>query len=298
MLALLHIAVEKTVVLKDFPSGSAMEFFEGTIYLIGDDARQILMLDKDYNILGGINMFAGDEKRIAKKAKADLESSAIIQYKNSSHLLVMGSASREQREKAFLFALPANNQSSFISFDTSEFTGRLTKMGVAEVNIEGASAVHHQLLMSNRGNKTHPDNLLFVTTTNFFEDQQNSLLRILNVVLPEQDFPIGISALSYVAAADTLFFTASIELTSNAYDDGGIGDSYLGCIRNISTQLHTQNLIPDMLVNLSDIDDVFKGQKIESICFEAAKTDHMIAHLVSDNDNGESTLFKVILSWQ
>ena len=298
----LYISIEKVQLLPHFPSGSAMEFFDGNIYLVGDDARHLLVMDKDYLPLLSISLFEGEEKRIPKKEKADLESSAIIQYKGASHLLISGSASRSHRERIYLFSLPAHKLSTFETFDTDGFTDRLKDMGVTEVNMEGAAAVGTHLLMSNRGNKNNPDNLIFVTSPDFFLHQKTAPVQMVKIDMPHHDFPIGISSLCYNAAYDFLFFTASVELTENAYDDGGIGDSYLGYIKNISALLHPDNfgrtsiIRPDALVNLSETSAVFTGQKIESICFEQMEGEKMIAHLVSDNDTGESTLFKVHIS--
>jgi len=293
--ATLHISVEKTAILTDFPSGSAMEFYEEHIYLMGDDARHILILDTNYQPVFNITMFEGGEKRIPKKEKSDIEASAIIIHHYQPHLLAIGSASKSQRERTYLFALPAIASSCFEIFDTGHFTDRLKDMAVAEVNIEGAATVGDHLLLSNRGNKTNPDNLLFVTTANFFEQQPTAPIHIIKVVLPQHEYPIGISALNYVAALDVLFFTASVELTANAYDDGGIGDSYLGYISRISTLVNSDTIHPIVLVNLTHADPVFIGQKVESICIEKIENDILTAHLVSDNDNGESTLFKVLI---
>jgi hypothetical protein len=295
MISLLHISVERVEVLENFPSGSAMEFFNDQIYLMGDDARHILIMDKEYKPVFNITMFPGTEKRIEKKVKADIEASAVITYKNNRHLLILGSASKSQRERAFLFTLPAHNESAYETFDTDDFTDRLKDMAVAEVNIEGAAAVGNQLIMSNRGNKTNPDNLLFVTDSDFFDHQDKAPIHIIKVMLPQHDFPIGISSLSYIPTNDILFFTASIELTVNAYDDGGIGDSYIGYIKNISAKLLHESITPDVLINLPETNAVFKGQKIESLCFEKVEGNLLTAHLVSDNDLGESTLFKVRL---
>jgi hypothetical protein len=35
------ITIEKTVLLKDFPSGSSLEYFENKLYLVGDDAKNL-----------------------------------------------------------------------------------------------------------------------------------------------------------------------------------------------------------------------------------------------------------------
>ncbi|MEO7309518.1 MAG: hypothetical protein ABIX01_03910 [Chitinophagaceae bacterium] len=296
MATALHITLLKTVVLKEFPSGSAMEFFNDRLYLIGDDARQIAVLDSAYEPIDYILLFESDERRISKIEKVDLEASAIIQQNGQAHLLAIGSASRSLRERVILLSLPGNAGSTFEIFDTKKFTSRLSAARVPEINIEGAATVGDQLVLSNRGNKNHPDNLLFITSPQYFLEQDTTPLQILKIQMPVQDFPIGISALSYHQPTDTLYFTASVEQTLNAFDDGVIGDSWLGIITQISTRLQELVIEPDGLLNLTKTDIAFNRQKIESICFEYQKGPDIIAHLVSDNDDGESNLFKVQIS--
>jgi hypothetical protein len=47
------------------------------------------------------------------------------------------------------------------------------------------------------------------------------------------------------------------------------------------------------LANLVDINPEFKGEKIEGICVEWSKEAELLLHLISDNDCGDSKLFKL-----
>ena len=51
----------------------------------------------------------------------------------------------------------------------------------------------------------------------------------------------------------------------------------------------------DQLINLSEVHVDFRNEKIEGLCVEVAQENTLILHLISDNDNGESKLFKVKL---
>ena len=104
---------------------------------------------------------------------------------------------------------------------------------------------------------------------------------------------IGVSGLYYVEEKDLLLFTASEEDTPNALDDGKISDSYLGFIEKFSAKMEDKTITPNQLIKLSTINKIFIKQKIESVCVEKITGDEMILHLVADNDNGESRLFKV-----
>ena len=90
-----------------------------------------------------------------------------------------------------------------------------------------------------------------------------------------------------------LLLTASEEETKDAINDGMIGESYLGIIKRFSKRLNDTTLKPDQFIKLSDIHPEFSRQKIESVCAEKPGTDELILHLVADNDNGKSRIFKM-----
>jgi hypothetical protein len=87
----------------------------------------------------------------------------------------------------------------------------------------------------------------------------------------------------------------SSEATNNAYDDGVIGDSYIGWVNGINQKLQQPDIMLDGLINLSEVSAAFKGEKIEGLCIESANGDELILHLIADNDQGESRLFNVRL---
>ena len=69
--------ITKTELL-NFPSASSIEFHNGKLYVIGDDARNLAILDKNYKLVDTIELFPGEGLRIPKKIKADLEASTIV----------------------------------------------------------------------------------------------------------------------------------------------------------------------------------------------------------------------------
>ena len=70
------IELIKNASISYFPSGSAIEIFEDVLYIVGDDASEILLLDKDYNTLNK-SEDRPEIKRISKDEKIDLELSLI-----------------------------------------------------------------------------------------------------------------------------------------------------------------------------------------------------------------------------
>src|SRR5580765_4482014 len=124
--------------LKDFPSGSGIEYFDGNIYIVGDDAANVLVTNKRWNARHTIKLFDSNQKRIPKKHKADLEATTALQLDNENFLLVMGSGAAEPRNKGILVNL---KNEKIKSFDTSVFYNRVKEKGI-DLNIEGAVQIH------------------------------------------------------------------------------------------------------------------------------------------------------------
>jgi hypothetical protein len=61
------LKLQKTLTLSDFPSGSAIEFYNNHLYLVGDDATQLLVLDPSYKKVDSIELFKSSEYPHRKK---------------------------------------------------------------------------------------------------------------------------------------------------------------------------------------------------------------------------------------
>ncbi|MBS0029913.1 DUF6929 family protein [Chitinophaga sp. 22321] len=287
-----------TLLLPDFPSASAIEYFNGKLYVVGDDATCILVLDRDYGVLNSIPVMTAAGKRIPKKEKPDFEASALIQLQGKHHLMVSGSLATEKRRRILLVALEEERTGMQQLDYPAAFIRQLLAAGINELNIEGATAVGNRLLLSNRGNDTFPVNQVIVTSNDFWKSEMPDQFSVLplTLVTPTRVFA-GVSELCYVPGKDMLLCTLSSEATANAYDDGAIGDSYIGWISNISQKLSGTSLTMEGWLNLSATHPAFKAEKMEGICVESVDGNTLLLHLVSDNDGGESRLFKVTLSF-
>jgi hypothetical protein len=289
-----QVILERTFFLQNFPSGSAIEFYQNKLYLIGDDATQILILNPDYKRVDSINLFKGNY-RISKNKKVDLESSAIVVIKDQPHFFLLGSSSTPKREKLLLF--PASLSPNIKSINIKRFNNRVTNAGVKDLNYEGLATVNEKLVLSNRGHINKPLNQFIITELNFYDNQKDVEINVIDINLDKASKSfVGISGLTYVPAKDLLLFTASTESTINTYDDGEIEDSYLGWISNFSTKLNLNEIAPDGFINLAENNQSFKKQKVESVCVQEVQGNTLILHLIADNDNGRSTLFKMRLS--
>lgn len=274
----------------EYPSGSGIEYYDGQVYLAGDDASDILIMDKKWRELNRIKIFENFDDRIPKDVKSDLEATTIVFLNEVPYLLILGSGSRAQhRNKALLVNLESNN---FTEYNIEVFYNRLRDMGIQDLNIESAAVVEDLLILGNRGNKKSQSNQIIITQPEFWNHPENADIRIIPIELENES--AALSGLTYSEKNDTLLYTASTEERGNLYDDGRIGESYFGVIENAYRKLYRKKVKINEQVMLSEIDDEFKGQKIESLCIQSEKTGRFKLHLVADNDQGGSYLFKIL----
>jgi hypothetical protein len=274
-----------SVTINSFPSASAVEFHNNKIYVFGDDAAYLLILDEAFNILDKIYFEDSTDARLSPNLKPDIESATIINEDDRNYLYAIGSHSSGKRKKILRF--PLDSIQNFIVLPQLLPANPLIKV----LNIEGAAFVNGELLLANRANNSFRKNYMFIERKSNTLDS-SFIPEIIEVKLPETKNITGLSGLYYFEEKDILFFTASQEETSDPLVNGPIGNSFLGWIYNFSGN-SKEILEPDVFINLSDADSKFKGSKIESVTVQHYKDNNMHLILVADNDDGKSILYKV-----
>ncbi|MBK8681072.1 MAG: hypothetical protein IPN31_04040 [Bacteroidetes bacterium] len=102
----------------------------------------------------------------------------------------------------------------------------------------------------------------------------------------------GFSGATALKGEPKIIFTASVENTNNAYDDGEILGSVIGVI-DISN-----NTISDAII-YCQIPNTDINLKVESVTVEEEIAKGKIkVILITDDDQGNSTILKSILEWQ
>jgi len=274
----------------DYPSGSALEFYEGFLYLIGDDINYILMLDKNWNEVDRKLLFEFDGERIPKPKKPDLECAAMI----GSKLYAFGSGSvSPQRDVVFVVDVLQNKVDKI---DATPFYSTIRESGLlAEMNIEGFTDCKNKLLFFNRANTQQP-NQLIITDKDVLKNKIPFLFKIIPIEIGFlNDISLGISGACYDEKNDILFLTSSAENTSNTYDDGEIIGSTLSIIYDAYKKLEDDKLVIDEVIELEKTDALFSKQKIESICMINRIDNNYTFNLVADNDDGKSVLFEITI---
>ena len=283
-----EIKLLKTAHFPNYPSASAVAFYNNRLYVVGDDARTMLITDTYHKITDSIILFPGKSKQINKDEKADIESSFLFSKSNKTYLVALSSFSTKKRDKYMFFDLARKNKGPKIKIQTD-----FSIPGIKDLNIEGSAWMNKYLIMSNRANLTNQTNYLLIADFHLTHGIMQNKIKVVPVNLSEEQGALGISGLTYLAKTDMLLFTASTEKTLNSYDDGEIGDSYIGMVMNVSTKIASKSISADRLINLSNLLGNGPLQKIESVAVELNTDEYLIIHLAADNDNGESTLFKI-----
>lgn len=159
------------------------------------------------------------------------------------------------------------------------------------------TSVPGAFLLVNRGSKGYRKNHLIITDKKFWAKQSTARMQAIFLGSnPDSSVFNAVSGMAYSAKTDQLLITASTEDTYNSLDDGAIGNSYLWIVNNISAKKNWKAINPDKIIDLEETDARFKGQKIESVCIIKETKKLLYLLLAADNDNGSSTLFKLVVS--
>ena len=279
--------------LDNYPSASSIEYINGKLYLMGDDATHLLVLDTSFNIIDSIPIIANSARRLPKETKPDLEASAFSVDSNQIFLFGSGSLS-PYRNFGWKHNLKTKGNDSI---NLEPLYLKVKSAGIEQINVEGACFVSGKLLLVNRGNKGYPHNHLIIVDEKFLKNDSSFQLFIIAFSAQKHlDSFKGISGLCFARESDQLIMTVSTEDTKNSYEDGAIGNSYLWIINDISTKISNRALGSKRVIDLEYIDARFKGQKIESATVIGETNDLIHLAMVADNDDGSSTVIKLSIS--
>lgn len=268
----------------DYPSGSTLNFYRGKLYLMGDDARHLLILDTALNAIDSVDLFESLSSRIPKPVKPDIESSEIIE----KQVWLLGSGTiTPYRDSVFqVDILDKKIKRSSLKAVFDKISSKIEKL-----NIEGFAKIKDQIILGNRRNSPGIHNYFIAVSESFLEDDPLGEVRVIPFVAPTPD--AGISGLSFFAKRDLLFITCSEEFSKSAIADGEIGQSYLGIISQASNKLDVDSISTLNWVPFSVISRVFNNTKIESVAISEIRRGLYHLYFTADNDDGKTILFKV-----
>lgn len=294
---------------ESIPSGSGLEFYNDVYYLMGDDSPYLYELDGNFKLVQQYALFdtaAFGSGRIPKSLKPDLECMARFTYGRDEYLLLLGSGASAERNRGFLVNLTDNMQVREVDLSRLYlFLKKVLKIeGEGLLNVEGLAmdANYTYLMQRSFGARS---NVLFRFETDdfidyFFLDARLPVVAVYYFNLPQlQYYHAGFSG-AY-ALDGRLFFTASVEATTNAIDDAQVLGSYIGMIDLGSLPYATDPVHPASvpIIKLSNPDGSAYLGKAESLVLgKVAGAGEYRVIVVSDDDAGHTELLELQLSVQ
>lgn len=274
--------------IPDLPIGSNLEFYNETLYLVDDDASDMVALNKKWQTQATHQLLGYDDPKILPGSKSDFEATTIVEVNSIPRLLVLGFDVKDNHHKAILVNL---DDFTTEEFDISEFYNRL-KETVGVINIESAAIVLGKLVLCNRDHKTAPENHIIVTDADFWKNQAKAEITTISFDLPQTpNQVVGLSGLTYSYKNDWLVVTLLSESTDK--DHQTTGDSYLAIIENASRKVVRKKMKVNSLFHLNETSDDFVGFNMQSVCIRSEKSSRLKLYLLADNKAGKNGVFTV-----
>lgn len=275
--------------LPDIPAGSNLEFYNDHVYLVDDDASDMVIMNKKWQVESTNKLLLNGDANPVPKYKSDFEATTIVDINSIPRLLVLGFDAKDNKHKAVLVNLDNLTKEEF---DITEFYNRL-KAQVGVINIESAAVVLGKLVLCNRDHKRAPENHIIVTDMDFWKHQDMAEITTISFDLPETTKEVvGLSGLTYSYKNDWLVATL---LTENGNGAGAAGDSYLAVIENASRKVVRKKMKVNALFHLTETDKSFAGYNIQSVGIRTEKSQRLKLQLLADNNAGVNAVFTVRL---
>jgi hypothetical protein len=274
--------------IPDLPIGSNLEFYNETLYLVDDDASDMVALNKKWQTEATHKLLRYDDPKILPGTKSDFEATTIVEVNSIPRLLVLGFDVKDNHHKAILVNLDDYTKEEF---DITEFYNRL-KETVGVINIESAAIVLGKLVLCNRDHKTAPENHIIVTDADFWRNQAKAEITTISFDLPQTpNQVVGLSGLAYSYKNDWLVVTLLSEGTDK--DHQSTGDSYLAIIENASRKVVRKKMKVNSLFHLNETSESFAGYNMQSLCIRSDKDGRLKLYLLADNKAGKNGVFTV-----
>jgi hypothetical protein len=274
--------------LPELPVGSNLEFFNDTIYLVDDDASDLVALNKKWQHQATHPLLVNGNPKLLAKSKSDFEATTIVEVNSIPRLLVLGFDVKDNHHKAVLVNLDDLTKEEY---DITEFYNRL-KAQVGIINIESAAIVLGKLVLCNRDHKAAPENHIIITDADFWRNQATAEITTISFDLPETPKQVvGLSGLSYSYKNDWLAVTLLTE-TGTGANSRATGDSYLAIIENASRKVVRKKMKVNELFHLNEISESFAGYNMQSVCIRTEKNARLKLYLLADKD-GANSVFTV-----
>ncbi|GHA74316.1 DUF6929 family protein [Pontibacter akesuensis] len=294
---------------QNIPSASGVERVQDSYYIMGDDSPFLYKLNEQFQLLEQHALFDTAEfssGRIPKASKPDLESMAHFTYGRDEMLLLLGSGASEARNRGFLVNLSEGN--AVRELDMSRFYTFLKHVlkleTEGELNLEGLALDKTYVYLLQRPAGGGANVLIRLDADAFkrfvMEGAEIPAAAVYHFTLPAMGQNKASFSGAY-ASGDRLFFTASVEDTPNAIEDGEVLGSYIGVIDlnalPYATDSNNPLNVPTVLIQNSD-GSPYLGKAESLVVLAGEEQGQYEVVVVSDDDLGHSELLEVQLQVQ
>lgn len=296
----MRITINKTIALDSLPSGSGLEVTGDSMYIISDNAPAYYKMDlhtKKYEQFP-IKGFTSDGYVIPKKTKHDLEGSVIGKINGEEYLMAFGSGSSPRREMLLMIDIHHKKEDKKIPLNRLYHALR-TKYDLSKeaLNIEGAAVCGKKLYLFLR-KKNMIISMRWADFEQYLLQPENGPIPQTGsqyLMLPKHSgVTAGFSGATEVTykGKEAIMFSASLEHTPNAIDDGPVFGSYIGVMQpGKDGQMEIEAL--DIIRNK---EGAILKEKIESLAVINYDTMSYRTLIISDNDDGRSSMFEADIS--
>ena len=289
----LEIEVIDTKLLHNVPSASGITKAGENFYVVGDDSPYLFKVDDKGTVLDQTPIYSTEflnGNRLDKAKKPDFEALETI---NGNEILAFGSGAKSPERDIFLH-ISLEDSTSFKTYQITEFYNHLRSnktLGGAHLNIEGVAIYHDIIYLFNRGKNVifsfkYADLIGYIEGINPVFPEPETLLYELPII---DGFQSGFSGATILEDENLVIFTASVEKTGTAYNDGEIAGSFIGAIpikNNTFSNKYSVASVPSSDTPL----------KVESVTVAEKTPDGKIRiALVTDDDKGNSLRLNCLL---
>ncbi len=274
-------------------SASAVEVFDNKVYIAGDNINFIYLYSKRFFLIDRVKLFAdADFEEQKKPVKKDWEAMSVITAAGRyPKLLLIGSGSKNVvRDYAILLNLSSRKINNVEHWPRFYNSVRKFLKPDEELNIEGLAQVKDHLVLLNRGN-VNTGNAIFITDVSAAFHYTDFIHRIESAPFDIAETKAGFTGAYYLEEIDTLFYTAAAELTSNAYYDGKVLGSAVGCFFNVSQRLKDNVWVPDKQIAFNN---QLQG-KVESLTLLRKIDNKYVFLVVTDNDGVPGSMYQLLI---
>ena len=234
---------------------------------------------------------------IPKDVKKDFEAMTTLDIHNLPWLVLVGSGSKSPSREFIYLKKYGSHETDSVLFEASTFYKQLQQIagiGIEDFNLEGVCNSKEELFLFNRGT----NGMYRMDVSSFIDMVQGGPIvkdiRYQELLLPELDgCKSGISGATYHSERDLIFFTASVEKTSNWIDDGEILGS---CIGYFSPKEQQEKINP--ITEWIKEEENLLILKVEAISISTNFKGKEVIYMATDNDSEACEMIEYSVAWE